>query len=246
MRLAILSDIHANREAFEAVLADLDARQIDRLVFLGDLVGYGPDPGWCLDRVAEAVAKGGVAVRGNHDRWEGVAPGLMNDAARRVIDWTVDRLTVPQKMFLADLPLTAEIEDILLVHASADAPANWTYVTGQTEAGASLGACQARVVLCGHVHRAALYSRDMAGRVAGHRFAAGLPVPLLRSRRWLAVVGSAGQPRDGSGLASYAIMDRATNELTFRRVAYDSATTARKMRSAGLPESLAARLVLGS
>lgn len=245
MRLAILSDIHANREAFEAVLADLGPRQIDRLVFLGDLVGYGPDPGWCLDKVAEAQARGAICVRGNHDRAVAAPDGLMNDHARRVIDWTVDRLTVPQKMFLTDLPLTAELDDTLFVHASADAPASWTYITDEQKADACLSANPARVVLCGHVHRSALFSQDMAGRMASHRFATGLPVPLLRSRRWLAVVGSAGQPRDGSGLASYCILDRGTNELTFRRVGYDSATTASKMRAAGLPETLAARLVLG-
>lgn len=245
MRLAILSDIHANREAFEAVLADLGQRRIDRLVFLGDLVGYGPDPGWCLDKVAEAQARGAIVVRGNHDRAVGVPDGLMNDPARRVIDWTVDRLTVPQKMFLEDLPLMAELDGFLFVHASADTPADWTYITNEEKAETCLAASPARVVFCGHVHKAALYSRDRTGRIASHRFATGLPVPLLRSRRWLSVVGSAGQPRDGSGLASYCIVDRDTNELTFRRVGYDSATTARKMRGAGLPESLAARLVLG-
>jgi predicted phosphodiesterase len=245
MRLAILTDIHANREAFEAVLADLDDRGIDRLVFLGDLVGYGPDPGWCLDRVATLQAAGAIVVRGNHDRAVGVPDGTLNPHARRVIDWTVGRLTAPQKLFLAELPLVEALEDLAFVHASAEAPSDWTYIQSEAEAGACLAASAARVVFCGHVHRAGLYSRDMGGRIAGHRFAMGLPVPLLKSRRWLAVVGSVGQPRDGSGLASYAVIDRDTNELTFRRVGYDSAATARKMRSAGLPESLAARLVQG-
>ena len=245
MRLAILSDIHANREAFEAVLADLDERGIDRLVFLGDLVGYGPDPGWCLDRVVALRDAGALVVRGNHDRAVGVADGTLNPHARRVIDWTVDRLTAPQKLFLADLPLVEGLDDLAFVHASAEVPDDWTYIQSEAEAGACLAASPARVVFCGHVHRAGLYSRDMGGRVVGHRFAMGLPVPLLKSRRWLAVVGSVGQPRDGSGLAGYAVYDRAVNEVTFRRVGYDSAATARKMRSAGLPESLAARLVQG-
>lgn len=246
MRIAILTDIHANREAFEAVLADLAQRQIDRLVFLGDLVGYGPDPGWCIDEIADLHAKGAICVRGNHDRAVGVPDGALNAHARRVIDWTVDRLSVPQKMFLAELPLVAEVEDMLFVHASADDPPAWTYVTDEERAGAALASCAARLVLCGHVHKAGLYSRDMAGRTSAHRFATGLPVPLLRSRRWLAVMGSVGQPRDGTGLASYGVLDGTTNELTFRRVGYDSATTARKMRGAGLPETLAARLVLGT
>lgn len=245
MRLAILTDIHANREAFEAVLADVEERQIDRLVFLGDLVGYGPDPGWCLDRVADLVGQGAIAVRGNHDRAVGVPDRLLNAHARRVIDWTVDRLTAAQKRMLEDLPLMAVQDDLCFVHASADDPANWTYIQSENEAAACLAASPARVVFCGHVHRAALYSRDIAGRVAGHRFAVGLPVPLMKSRRWLAVVGSVGQPRDGSGLAGYGVLDTALNELTFRRIGYDSAETARKVRACGLPENLAARLVQG-
>jgi predicted phosphodiesterase len=245
MRFAILTDIHANREAFEAVLADLADRQIDRIAVLGDIVGYGPDPGWCLDRVAEMHASGAICVRGNHDRAVGLADGALNAHARRVIDWTVDRLTVPQKLFLGDLPLMAAFDDLVFVHASAAQPQDWTYITDAGHAADCLAASAARLVFCGHVHRAGLYSRDLAGRVTEQRFAAGLPVPLLKSRRWLAVVGSVGQPRDGSGLAAYAVFDMARNELTFRRVGYDSATTARKVRAAGLPENLAARLVQG-
>lgn len=245
MRLAILSDIHANREAFEAVLADLGPRGIDRLVFLGDMVGYGPDPGWCLDRIMAFRDKGALVLRGNHDRAVSAPDTRLNPHARRVIDWTVDRLTAAQKAFLADLPLVEEVEDVVFVHASADDPAAWTYVTDTASATACLGASPARVVICGHVHRAAVYSQDLGGRLASHRFATGLALPLLRSRRWLAVVGSVGQPRDGSGLAGYAILDMRTNELTLRRIGYDSALTARKMRDAGLPESLAARLILG-
>jgi predicted phosphodiesterase len=245
MRLAILTDIHANREAFEAVLADLAGRGVDRVVFLGDLVGYGPDPGWCVDKVAQMVAQGAVAVRGNHDRAVGVADGALNANARRVIDWTVNRLTAPQKLFLEDLPLTVTEGDVLFVHASANDPQDWIYVTSESNAMPSFRVTKARLIFCGHVHKAALYSADLAGRVASHRFGLGIAVPLIRSRRWLAVIGSVGQPRDGSGMAAWAILDTATNELTFRRVGYDSATTARKVRSAGLPEALAARLIKG-
>lgn len=245
MRLAVLTDIHANREAFEAVLADLAARRVDRLVFLGDIVGYGPDPGWCLDRVMALAAQGALVVRGNHDRAVGVPDGTLNVNARRVIDWTVDRLTVPQKRFLEELPLVIEEDDLLFAHASANDPGDWIYVTNEMKARPSFLVSKARLILVGHVHKPALYSCDIGGRVAGHPVPVGHPVPLLRSRRWLAVVGSVGQPRDGSSLAGYAILDKATNELTFRRVGYDSATTARKVRSAGLPEALAMRLIRG-
>ena len=245
MRLALLSDIHANREAFQAVLADLADRQIDRLVFLGDIVGYGPDPGWCLDRVADLVEAGAICLRGNHDRAVGVPERLMNIHARRVIDWTVNQLNARQKLFLSELPLTVAEEGLLFVHASADAPADWTYVTDCSTAAASLRATDARLTLCGHVHRAALYSQDPSGRVHAHEARPATALPLLPSRRWLAVIGSVGQPRDGSGLAGYAILDRNANELTFRRVAYDHGLTARKARDYGLPESLARRLMQG-
>lgn len=246
MRIAILSDIHANREAFEAVLADLGQREIDRMVFLGDMVGYGPDPGWCLDRVMALRDEGALCLRGNHDRAVSAPDTRLNVHARRVIDWTVDQLNPAQKAFLADLPLVQEMGEVLFVHASAADPAAWTYVTDLASAAACLAATQRRLVVCGHVHRATVYSQDPAGRLTSHRFATGLPLPLLRSRRWLTVVGSVGQPRDGSGLAGYAILDMRANEITLRRIGYDSALTARKMRGAGLPETLAARLILGS
>ncbi|TXI01174.1 MAG: metallophosphatase family protein [Pseudorhodobacter sp.] len=245
MRLAILTDIHANREAFEAVLADCSVMRIDRYVLLGDIVGYGPDPDWCIDKLVELQASGAIAVRGNHDRAIGVPDGALNSNARRVIDWTVNRLSNAHKAVLGALPLTVEEEDILFVHASANDPQDWIYVTNEHHAMPSFRVSKARLIFCGHVHKPALYSHDMTGRVTGHRFGYGTGVPLIRSRRWLSVVGSVGQPRDGSGLASWCLLDKARNELTYRRVGYDSATTARKVRAAGLPEALAARLVKG-
>jgi predicted phosphodiesterase len=245
MRLALLTDIHANREAFEAVLADIAQRQIDRLVFLGDIVGYGPDPGWCLDKVESLVAEGAICVRGNHDRAVGVPDGTLNANARRVIDWTVNRLNARQKLFLGELPLTIEEDDILFTHASANDPGDWLYVTNEQKAMPSFRVSRARLIFCGHVHRAGLYSCDASGRVNHHLVAPGYPVPLLRSRRWLGVIGSVGQPRDGSALSAYAILDKRTNELTYRRVGYDAATTARKTRESGLPEALAQRLMKG-
>lgn len=245
MRLAIVTDIHANKEAFEAVLADAASRKIDRYVVLGDIVGYGPDPGWCIEKVADMLAQGAICVRGNHDRAVGVPDGALNSNARRVIDWTVNRLTAPQKLFLSDLPLTVEEDDTLFVHASANDPQDWIYVTNENNAMPSFRVSDARLIFCGHVHKPALYSCDMANRVTAQKHSFGNPMPLLRSRRWLAVIGSVGQPRDGSALAGYAILDKTANELTFHRVGYDSATTARKVRSAGLPEALASRLIKG-
>jgi diadenosine tetraphosphatase ApaH/serine/threonine PP2A family protein phosphatase len=104
----------------------------------------------------------------------------------------------------------------------------------------------AQVIFCGHVHVPALFTCDIRGTVRAHRFPMAQSVPLLRSRRWLAVVGSVGQPRDGVAQAGYALFDTASHALTFRRVAYDCAATAAKLRAAGLPETLALRLLRGS
>lgn len=245
MRLAILTDIHGNREAFAAVLADLAQRDIDRIVLLGDLVGYGPDPEWCVDQAMAEVAAGALAVRGNHDHAVGEPGEPMGITARRAMDWTRPRLSAAQKAFLAGLPMTMRLDDILFVHASADSPDDWTYVTSDLTALGSFAATTARVIFCGHVHVPTLISCDLKGCVREQAFKIGAALPLIRSRRWLAVVGSVGQPRDGDPAAGYAIMDTGANELTFRRVLYDVQGVTAKLRKAGLPESLALRLQTG-
>lgn len=245
-RCALLTDIHANREAFEAVLSDLAGRGVDRIVILGDIVGYGPDPGWCVDRALGLVSAGAVIVKGNHDQAIEPIDNTMNAIARTAIEWTKAQLDPAQRAFLAGLPYSVAEGDLHFVHASADCPKDWIYVTGERSAWPSFAASKARVIFCGHVHVPAIYSCDMGNRVQSQRITAGMPVPLIRSRRWLAVVGAVGQPRDGVPEAAYAILDTAANELTFRRIPYDKAATAAKVRAAGLPETLALRLLRGS
>lgn len=245
MRFAVLTDIHANREAFEAVLADVAAHGVDRIALLGDIVGYGADPEWCCDRAEALVAEGALCVRGNHDNAAAGAAEAMSSLAKRALDWTAGRLSAEQKAFLAGLPMTAEAEGVLFVHASANRPEEWAYVTSDTRAAPSFRACAARVILCGHVHVPLLASCDIGGVVREQAFRPGLPIPLLPSRRWLAVVGSVGQPRDGVAQGAWALVDTGTRELTFRRTPYDVAGAARKVRAAGLPEELAVRLLVG-
>lgn len=246
MRIAILTDIHANREAFSAVLADVARRKVQRLVLLGDIVGYGPDPEWCCDKAMELVTGGALAVQGNHDAAAVVPDPAMNITARRAMDWTRPRLSPEQTGFLAGLPLLQRLDDLLFVHASANDAGDWIYVTSAQRAMPSFRVCKARAIFCGHVHVPQLYSQDMGGRVQGQRLTMGAPVPLIRSRRWLAVVGSVGQPRDGRPMAGWALYDSVLNELTFYRVPYDTAATVARLRGAGLPESLAMRLLSGA
>lgn len=245
MLLAILTDIHGNREAFEAVLADAAARGAGQIALLGDLVGYGPDPAWCCDRAAALVDEGALAVRGNHDNAAAGAAESMGSLAKRAMDWTKPRLNPAQRGFLAGLPLQARLGEVLLTHSSANSPGDWIYVTSDVTAAGSFRATDARIVLCGHVHVPLLVSRDIGGTVRVQPVRPGLACPLIPSRRWLAVVGSVGQPRDGVAQAAYATLDTATAELTFRRVPYDMAATVAKTRAAGLPEELALRLMTG-
>lgn len=242
MRFAILSDIHGNREALNAVLADLEARKIDRSILLGDIVGYGPDPEFCVDMAARLVGEGAVAIKGNHDSAISNPTESMNVIARAAIDWTRPRLDRAQTAFLENLPYLHQEAEALFVHASANEPQQWHYVTNDRRAIASFKATDARVILCGHVHVPALMTYDLGGTVREHKIPHGADIPLLKSRRWLGVIGSIGQPRDGVPQAGYAIFDSDKQELTFRRVPYDISKTIEKLRAAKLPEALAKRL----
>ena len=130
MLTALFTDIHGNREAFEACLAHASAQPIDRFVFLGDYVGYGADPGFVVDTVRDFAARGAITLIGNHDSAAiGTTPERMNAAAATAINWTRAQLDPEQTEFLARCPLTAEDGDQLFVHASANAPAEWDYIT---------------------------------------------------------------------------------------------------------------------
>jgi diadenosine tetraphosphatase ApaH/serine/threonine PP2A family protein phosphatase len=245
MRVAVLTDIHANREAFAAVLADLDGYGIDQIALLGDIVGYGGDPEWCCERSADLVAAGAICVRGNHDSAAAGGPEAMSHFARSAMNWTRTQLGDSHRTFLANLPLTVNEGELFYVHASANEPGAWSYVTSDTRATPSFRATKARLILCGHVHVPLLASCGVGGVVRQQAFRSGLPIPLLRSRRWLAVVGSVGQPRDGVPQAAWALVDTERRELTFRRTPYDVAAAANRIRAAGLPEELASRLLIG-
>jgi diadenosine tetraphosphatase ApaH/serine/threonine PP2A family protein phosphatase len=245
MLIALLADIHGNREALTACLADAQRAGADRYVFLGDLVGYGADPAWVVDRVAEMVEAGAVAVLGNHDAAVLSPSETMNATANRAIAWTRTRLKDAHRSFLAQLPLTAEEGDRLYVHASASAPDTWIYVLGPREAFQSFRATRQRLTFCGHTHLPALFNESALTLPQHHVPADGKPIPLLGQRRWLAVLGAVGQPRDNNPAACYGLFDDARNRLTYVRVPYDAELAARKIRKAGLPDFLASRLTMG-
>lgn len=247
MTLALLADLHSNLEATNACLAHAEASGADAYAFLGDLVGYNADPGAVLDLVQAYAARGAFVVRGNHD--EAVASGdtaTMDPSAAHAVAWTRERISEGQRRFLAGLPLVARSGDAAFVHASADAPGEWTYVTTPFLAGRSIAAAGSRYVFSGHVHAPSLYHLSAAGTARAFHPVPAVPIPTARRRSWLAIVGAVGQPRDGSSAASYALADLDAEVTTFFRVPYDAAATAEKVRAAGLPEVLARRLLHGA
>jgi diadenosine tetraphosphatase ApaH/serine/threonine PP2A family protein phosphatase len=246
MKLALLADIHANLEAFEACLEHAREQGADQLAFLGDLVGYGADPAAVIERVRARVATGAPAVLGNHDAAVVAASAeTMNRSAEAAVGWTRGQLDEGQLAFLAALPLTARLDDVCLVHASADRPADWTYIHDAMGAAQSMAAARATWVFSGHVHEQALYHLAPAGHALPFKPVPGVAIPVPARRRWLAVAGSVGQPRDGNTAACYAIFDTGRATLTFHRVPYDWSVAAAKIRAAGLPEFLALRLERG-
>lgn len=245
MLIALMTDLHSNREAFSACLEHARARGAERFVFLGDYVGYGADPLWVVQTVAAFVAQGAIAIRGNHDEAALGRNDRMNDAAQAAIRWTIPQLDAAALAFLGGLPLTVMEDDRLYVHADASAPERWRYVTDALTARTSLEGTTARLVFSGHVHEPCLYSLSSLDKITRFIPTAGVPVPLLPPRRWLGLIGSVGQPRDGNPAAAYALYDTRTAMLTAQRVPYDIATAAAKIRAAGLPTLLADRLFRG-
>jgi diadenosine tetraphosphatase ApaH/serine/threonine PP2A family protein phosphatase len=246
MRWAIVTDLHANREAVEAVFEHAAGQRIDRYALLGDFVGYGADPAWVVDLAREHVRNGALAVQGNHDIAvvQGASPA-MRPEPRYVIEWTRERLDAAQIDFLASLPLTQRVGDLFFVHANGWDPPGWDYVEGRLEAVRSMNAVRERITFCGHMHEPKLYHVAGTGKAGDFTPAAGVPIPLAPTRRWLVVPGSAGQPRDGDPAACYAVYDTGPGELTYWRVPYDTASAGAKIRAAQLPQRLAARLADG-
>jgi len=246
MRVALFSDIHGNKQAFAACLAQARELGAERIVLFGDYVGYGADPAWAVSTVIDLVDRGALAVRGNHDSAIGSHRERMNNAAQIAIEWTRGELGPRERQFLEGLPFTHEEEDRLYVHADASRPEAWRYVLDEADAALSLNATTAAITLCGHVHQPMVYALDRSGRITSFVPTTNCAIPLQPERRWLAVLGAVGQPRDGNPAACFAMLDTARRELTYCRAPYDVAAAAAAIRSKALPPWLAERLFLGA
>jgi diadenosine tetraphosphatase ApaH/serine/threonine PP2A family protein phosphatase len=249
MKLALLSDIHANVQAFDACLEHARLAGCDRVALLGDLVGYGGDPVAVMERVTALADQGAVVLRGNHDALAVEPPAQSQQMGDATARWTHDQLSTAQRTFLAGCPLTATVGPCLLVHASADAPEKWRYVDDERSAAASLEAALLqpgiRYVFGGHVHHQTLYYKGSGRGLMPFQPTPGFAIPTPGHRQWIATIGSVGQPRDGRPTAMYALFDLEQARLTFHRVPYDHAAAAASVRRAGLPEFFAKRIEEG-
>jgi diadenosine tetraphosphatase ApaH/serine/threonine PP2A family protein phosphatase len=239
VRVAVLSDIHANLAALDAVLTA--AGSVDAIWQLGDVVGYGPDPDGVVERL-ESV--GAVGVAGNHDlaALGGSEIEWFNPDARAAIEWTRGRIGDATRAWLAALPTTRRAADITLVHGSPRDPV-WEYVTSVPVARANLAILETPVGLHGHTHLPMAWA-DRDGRIDAIAPGPGSSFR-LDGRPALLNPGSVGQPRDGDPTASWLEIDTDAGVATWRRVAYDIEAVRSAMLDAGLPGRLADRLRVG-
>ncbi len=242
MRVAIVSDIHGNRHAFEAVLAEIAATGPDEIWCLGDVVGYGADPDAC---VALATGHCAVSLAGNHDLAVTGALSLdeFSSGAATAARWTREVISREARNWLAGLGSAGEVGAVALYHASPRDPV-WEYVLTLDAADACLDEAAARVSLIGHSHHALAFHRPPGGAVQGYSRRAG-SAATLRTGEWLLNPGSVGQPRDGDPRAAWLELDTEEEHARWRRTEYDVEGAAAAIRAAGLPEVLAARLAEG-
>lgn len=232
MRLAIISDIHANLEALTATFASIDERKVDQIICLGDIVGYGADPSECLRLIRERCQ---IIIIGNHDlaavKTEKAED--FNTTARIAAHWTNGMLSEEEKAYLISLPYTATLDDILFVHASPYEPEEFHYVLSTHDAVDAMAFFTQRLCFIGHSHVPGMFSEQ--GRVTA----------IDAEERYLINVGSVGQPRDGNPQLSFGLLDTERWKYENIRLSYDAETAARKIIAAGLPPVLGERLMVG-
>lgn len=240
MSIALISDIHGNLEALDAVFAEIDKRRPQRVICLGDVVGYGASPNECLDRVKERCD---LVLLGNHDAAASGGPeaARFNIYARVAAEWTAKTLTRENREYLQRLPLTSAEGAFYVVHASPACPRDWEYLLDRFDAEPQFHYFEEGICFIGHTHQPAVFMADPAG-------CKSLPlsnVVLEPGRRYIANVGSVGQPRDHDPRACFVMFHEAAGWIEYARVPYDVEAAQAKIRAAQLPEVLAARLATG-
>ncbi len=241
MKIAIISDIHSNLEAMEAVAEELVNLSVDEVYFAGDAVGYGADPDPCTHWVAENAD---LAVAGNHDF---AAVGIIesdsfNLYAREAIRWNAEHLGEEEARYLSDLPLTETRNGITIVHANPSLPEEWGYIFTLWDAEMNFPYFEGEFCFVGHSHQPVVVRMDSDGAVS---IVPGDSLHLEEDSRYLINVGSVGQPRDGNPAACFGLIDMEKSEFSLIRVTYDVGKTHEKMSELGLPQPLADRLLEG-
>jgi predicted phosphodiesterase len=242
MRLAFISDIHANLEALQSVLADIDKNSVDEIYCLGDVVGYGANPNECVEIVSKRCKS---VLLGNHDA---VATGLLttqhfNIHARIAIEWTAEKLTAPNRHFLAAQPVSKSTDTLTMVHATPYEPGMWYYITSLEEAAFNFQFFDTRICLVGHTHIPMIIALNDE-EVYVHQ-EKQITFKGRDNLRLLINIGSVGQPRDRNPASSYGILDTDEEKFTLRRVAYDFSKTQAKMKKIKMPDFLINRLAEG-
>jgi len=243
--LGVISDIHGNATALEAALRVLAAARVERIVCLGDIVGYGPDPAKCIGLVRESCD---VVLAGNHDRGalDPSTHDWFNDDARRALEWTMRKLSDADRAWLTSLPGQDAYAGALLCHGSPSDPD--AYLHSPEAVAFAMRACDEGVVFYGHTHRPALFEIPLGQTIDAREVAlpVGTSVGLgLSAARWAANPGSVGQPRDGDPRAAFMTYDPSHPAVTLHRAHYDVASVQVRMRKARLPRYLIDRLRLG-
>ncbi|MEO0179903.1 MAG: metallophosphoesterase family protein [candidate division WOR-3 bacterium] len=244
MKVAIISDAHGNLEATEAVLADIEKNaNPDEIWFLGDSVGYGPQPSEVLSLIRENAS---IILRGNHDTalFDPQSFDDLNPRARVALEWTKERIGEQDVDFLRKLPVFREDEEnrVLLCHASPHEPSEWHYIFTDEDAERAFSATESPIIITGHSHLPLCFTRKkgITSQVHGPE-----ALSLNPDARYLLNPGSVGQPRDGDPRASYAVLDTEAGRFSVRRVEYDLRAVAKKIADSGLPLFLAERLFVG-
>ncbi|HYQ88777.1 MAG TPA: metallophosphoesterase family protein [Candidatus Binatia bacterium] len=240
MKTALLSDVHANLEALQAVLKVVDERGADRILCLGDVVGYGASPNECLNLIRE---RSHMVLLGNHDSAAsgGGEAARFNPNAKAAALWTARVLTPQNRDFLRGLSLSRPIAPYLYVHASPAAPRDWEYIFDRFDAEPQFQFFTEHACFIGHTHQPAIFERSSSGCVS-------LPPTQLRFdpvHRYIVNVGSVGQPRDRDPRACFVVLNEPDGKIEFVRVPYDIEAAQEKIRAVNLPPVLAARLTTG-
>jgi diadenosine tetraphosphatase ApaH/serine/threonine PP2A family protein phosphatase len=241
MRIAVFSDIHANWEAFRAVQEDMRKARVDRTVFLGDVVGYGPDPSRCLEEVRGMKCP---VIRGNHDDVVAVDKSIhdFNPLAQEGVYYSRAELDQGQREWLDRMPMIVRFRGAIFTHSSLWHPEEFPYITSIEEAWLHFKEQRHRLSFCGHTHYPGVWEKRNEINVYPARRKA---FRLQEGMKYLVNVGSVGQPRDGIANACYVVWDDTEQTISHRRVPYDIDSAYRRIVAAGLPPLLGERLYLG-